>query len=102
MQGVEVIPKKRGENPEWRKRTKLNYHSPNSFLFAPKLFHEVKCFGFNPMHKRIRVVENICHMCEHKYAQTHMCELYCDSRTRGQALAAAHKHFMSEIKINWA
>ena len=68
VQGVEVIPKKRGENPEWRKRTKLNYHSPNSFLFAPKLFHEVKCFGFNPMHKRIRAVENICHMCEHKYA----------------------------------
>ena len=50
------------------------------------------------MHKRIRVVENICHMCEHKYARTHMCELYCDSRTRGQALAAAHKHFMSEFK----
>jgi hypothetical protein len=58
------------------------------------------------MHKRIRVIENIAHMAEHKYARTHHFDLYCgdlyiktkSKDTRADAVALAHSHFKTEFK----
>ena len=50
------------------------------------------------MHKRIRVLENIAHMAEHKFAKTHTFNLYCNSKTRAEAIKLAHDHFKSEFK----
>ena len=80
------------------KSRRYNYHTTNSFQYKPVLFHEIKHLGFNPMHKRIRVIENIAHMAEHKYAKTHHFNLYCDSKTKGDAVKLAHAHFKTKFK----
>ena len=65
VQGIESIPKKKGEDESiWRKKKRYNYNSQDSFDFEPVLFHDIKYLGFCPMHRRIRVVENVCHMAE--------------------------------------
>ena len=50
------------------------------------------------MHKRIRVVENICHMSEQKYAQIHYSAKYSNPKTRADAIKDAHKHFKVQFK----
>ena len=54
--------------------------------------------GFNPMHKRIRVLENIAHIAEHKYARNHFANMYCDEKTKAESVKNAHEHFKSEFK----
>ena len=49
------------------------------------------------MHKRIRVVENIAHMAEHKYASNNFPSLYFDVKRRADSLKLAHDHFKSEF-----
>ena len=49
------------------KKESYNYNTVESFDYVPVLFEEIKHLGFNSMHKRVRCVENICHMAEHKY-----------------------------------
>lgn len=46
-----------------------NHEILESFNFEPILFNDVKKLGFCSMHKRIRVMENLCKMSEHKYAR---------------------------------
>ena len=49
------------------------------------------------MHKRIRLVENIAHMAEHKYASINFPSLYFDVKRRADSLKFAHDHFKSEF-----
>ena len=49
------------------------------------------------MHKRIRVVENIAHMAEHKYASNNYPSLYTDVKRKADSLKYAHDHFKSEF-----
>ena len=98
VQGIESIPKKKGEDESiWRKRKRYNYNSQDSFDFEPVLFHDIKYLGFCPMHRRIRVVENVCHMAECKYAKSHYFNMYCNRETRSDAITLAHNHFKSEF-----
>ena len=135
VQGIEtesfVFVEEDGEekNMVWRKKTELsrnkeknyvlgrkgkkyeinhkifNYHSIESFNYEPILFDELKNLGFNPMHKRIRVVENMCHMCEHKWARTHFYDIYCGDKyvksktkdTRIDAVKIAHEYFKNQF-----
>ena len=48
------------------------------------------------MHKRIRIVENIAHMAEHKFARQNFFDLYCANKS--QAVKLAHEHFKMEFK----
>ena len=65
------------------------------------MFDDIKHLGFNSMHKRVRCVENLCHMSEHKWAKTHHYDLYCgenyvkdkNRNTRDEAVQLAHNHF---------
>ena len=50
------------------------------------------------MHKRIRVVENICIMSECKYAYTHYTDKYVNPKTRPAVLKEVRKHFQREFK----
>ena len=49
------------------------------------------------MHKRIRVVENIAHMAEHKYISNNFPSLYFDVKQRADSLKFPHDHFKSEF-----
>ena len=57
------------------------------------------------MHKRIRVVENIAHMAEHKYASINFPSLYFDVKRRADSLKSAHDHFksafMTRLGVNY-
>ena len=95
VQGIECIPKKKGEKESiWRPKKKYNYNLPESFDFELVLFNEMKYLGFCPMHRRIRVVENVCHMAECKYAKMHYFDMYCHHETRSVALNIAHNLFI--------
>jgi hypothetical protein len=58
--------RKRGYRRCLGRKKNYNYNSSESYEFEPVLFYDVKHLGFNPMHKRIRVVENFAHICENK------------------------------------
>ena len=90
----------------WRKKKSYNYNAVESFDYVPVLFDEIKHLGFNTMHKRVRVVENVCHMAEHKWAKTHHFDIYCgenyvknkNTDTRAEAVALAHNQFKTQFK----
>ena len=104
------VTKKHKKNPYfWQKKNKYNYCDPNSFNYSSRIFDLIKHLGFSPMHRRIRVTENICHMAEQKYAKTHYTDIYYGPEKTQEnpnppkpnpqaALKLAHEHFKSEFK----
>ena len=80
-----------------------HYDDPKSFEYDPVMFKHVKHLGFCPMHRRIRTVENLCHMAEVKYAKTHFPNLYYASPTQANpnpvksTVKLAHNHFKAEF-----
>ena len=107
VQGVETVPDPKTTAREKISKKIYNYHSNDCFDYPPVMFENIKHLGFNPMHKEIRVVENVAHMCEHKYAKTHHYDIYCGDLyiknktrdTRAEAVALAHTHFKNQFKI---
>ena len=105
MATEKIKQQKKSNNNNSEKKT-YNYHSGDCFDFKPVMFDNIKHLGFNPMHKAIRVVENIAHMAEQKYAKIHHSNLYCGENyvktktknTRAEAVSLAHKHFKTEFK----
>ena len=75
------------------------FHTEQSFDFDPVLFDDVKQFGFCPMHKRIRVLENVGKMAEHKYAKEHFPEQYLDSKQKQESLKQARAIFKDKFKV---
>ena len=80
-----------------------NYDTPKSFDYDPVMYKHIKHLGFCPMHRRIRTVENICHMSEIKYAKTHFPQLYYAPPTKANpnpiksTIKKAHEHFKAEF-----
>ena len=105
--GLLISLRRRGEKESvWRKKKKFNYNQVESFDYEPVLFEDIKHLGFNSMHKRVRSVENVCHMAEHKWAKTHHFDLYCGEKyvkdrtrdTRAEVVGLAHSHFKMKFK----
>ena len=80
-----------------------HYDNPKSFEYDPIMFKHLKHLGFCPMHRRIRTVENVCHMAEVKFAKTHYLDLYYANPTKANpnpiksTVKIAHEHFKAEF-----
>ena len=75
-----------------------HYELVQSFQYSPILFDTIKQYGFCPMHKRIRCMENLAKMSEAKYARQYFGEKYCNSKTKNAALLDARKVFQKEFR----
>ena len=91
VQGVVVLPDK---------TTHYSYNDPASFDFEPVMFERIRHLGFCPMHRRIRAVENLCKLCEQKYAALNYPLLYyhLDTEKKAKAIKAANKVFKGKFK----
>ena len=68
----------RKRKPAPVKYVHFNYNDVSSFDFEPVLFHDLKQYGFAPMHKKVKCIENICLMAEEKHAILNYPDIYFD------------------------
>ena len=77
----------------------FNYNDIDSFDFDPILFHDLKKYGFAPMHKKVKCVENICLMAEEKHAVLNYPDIYFNpEQGKKQALEKTRAVFKLNFK----